>query len=1085
MGKDRSDFKLALAGSVGLILAIATVVLTQPPLQSSRPAGESTKQTVRENMVSARLWEDPLEAVERAKDKNLKGKNLKYQPEGFAPVRNKIIEKNPTEQSPIDILIVTTAGGPYAEDKETRVRDRYAIASALGVACYVPEEEEHLLYVKRTIAGKEHRIPYEWYRARKTRDCFDGKGHAQAVLVLWITSEILQKPPLDSLEHLIGSLLCVADANGERCEHPLAGKKAHIRVKVIGPRSSSEFRDWLEEVYSNKKPKLDWPTDGKKIELYSPWATAMPKLLSMNGDSKKEASSCNSPQKCFQGLVARLKEENIELKSSIGSDDQLATALVEELERRKVEFGKDAIVLLGEWDSFYGRALPIEFRAAVCSRIASRIKTASEKYSYIAVDKQREIKEKCGTLDDAINLQITNQKSYDNLELNVLRYSYLRGLDGQVPREKQDKSSSKNERDNGESKKEHPLDVQFLERPVGPSQLDYTRRLVDRIARETAERKSKVRAVGILGSDAYDALLILQALRDRFPTAAFFVTDLDARLAYPEEYRWTRNLIIASHFGLELHEKLQHDIPPFRSGYQTSAFLATLQAVGHVQGLFPCPPPSTEGRPRIQERNETGRPCGYGENLTDKMFDATEAPRLYEVGRHGAVDLSVGAPQSGYASLHPRRLDLEAGSTKGLKPDPKRVGAWLALCLLATAATLWVYHGTRQWIEKISFKWWVIIVSLFVLAYLLGIEWIGKKTDSLVKELVSNHDAGEPFYWFEGVSIWPAEIIRLVAALLAVGLFAKALFDLSLNRKEVEQHFQFDLSPKKKSIRERFRESWFTTSGWNRRKEAWLMVLGSPNRETREKVGVSWNLYVEAGSLTHLFIRVLVLFCAIRFFVSEVVWLVIDNPDWWTPCRGEFSCRWDREIIIGLAIPAATFLSAFALDTAMLCHRWIGMLSSSTGGWPHPGTEQEHQLNKVRLVAKRTEAISKIIKYPPLILLLLIVGRNNYFDQWNFPTELIAAWTINFLLAVAPEFLLYRTGEKMRNGALDHLNRNLHRQLKNGDSAASEVDQTREAIKDIENIRKGVFLPLWHQPLVQTFFYGVVALLQYLYLGVQ
>lgn len=1072
MGKDRSDSKLALAGSVGLILAIATVVLTQPPLQSSRPAGDSTKQTVRENTVPARLWEDPLEVVKRAKEKNLKTINPTYQPGSFAPVRQKIVERNPTEQSPIDILIVTTAGGPYAEDKETRVRDRYAIASALGVACYVPEEEEHLLYVKWTIAGKEHRIPYEWYRARKTRDCFEGKDHAQAVLVLWVTSEILQKPPLDSLEHLIGSLLPKKPDVEKKKDGDQVDWTNFTRVKVIGPRSSSDFRDWIEDA-APKKQKPVWPTAGGAIELYSPWATAMPKLLSMNGDSKKEASNCNSPQKCFQVLVGILKKANIELKSSIGSDDQLATALVEELERRKVEFGKDAVVLIGEWDSFYGRALPIEFRAAVCSRIASGISTVREKSFYVVNEKEQRIEKECHTLENAIDLQVTKQKSYDGLELNVLRYSYLRGLDGQVPGEKQGKSSSKNERDNGESKKEHPLDVQFLERPVGPSQLDYTRRLADRIARETSET-TKVRAVGILGSDAYDALLILQALRDRFPTATFFVTDLDARLAYPEEYRWTRNLVIASHFGMELHKNLQHDIPPFRSGYQTSAFLAALQAVGHVQALDVCSPPETEKKP-----------CGYRANLTDKMFDATELPRLYEVGRHGAVDLSVGVPRSGYTSLHPRRLDLEAGTTKGLKPDPKRVGAWLVLCLLATAAALWVYQGTRQWREKISFEWAVIIVSLFVLAYPFGIEWIVQKKDSLVEKLVSAHDVGEPFYWFEGVSIWPTEIVRLFAALLAVGLLVKALFDLNLNRKEVEQHFPFDLSPKKKNIRERFRESWLTTSGWNRRKETWLMVLGRPNDEAREKVGVSWNLYVEAGSLTHLFILVPILYYLIRFFVRGVVLPAIDGVDRWTPCRGDFSCEWDQIIISEIVIPAATLLSAFALYTAVLCHRWIGMLSSSTGGWTHPGTEQEHQLNKVRLVAKRTEAINKIMKYPPLIWLLIIVARNNYFDYWSFPPQLIAAWTTNFLVALVPALLLYRAGEKMRSGALDHLNQNLHRQLKKGDSAANEVDQTREAIKDIENIRKGAFLPLWHQPLVQTFLYGVVALLQYLYLGVQ
>ena len=55
-----------------------------------------------------------------------------------------------------------------------------------------------------------------------------------------------------------------------------------------------------------------------------------------------------------------------------------------------------------------------------------------------------------------------------------------------------------------------------------------------------------------LGSDVYDKLLILKALKKGLPGAIFFTTDLDARYSLPSEFQETKNLIVASPFGLQL-----------------------------------------------------------------------------------------------------------------------------------------------------------------------------------------------------------------------------------------------------------------------------------------------------------------------------------------------------------------------------------------------------------------------------------------------------------------------------------------------------------------------------------------------------
>ena len=95
------------------------------------------------------------------------------------------------------------------------------------------------------------------------------------------------------------------------------------------------------------------------------------------------------------------------------------------------------------------------------------------------------------------------------------------------------------------------------------------------------------RAVGVLGSDRYDKLLILQALRSLLPNAVFFTTDLDALVLHPTARPYTRNLLVASSFGLHLDDDLQREIPPFRSSYQTAAFFAAQAAVKGADGQ-PC-----------------------------------------------------------------------------------------------------------------------------------------------------------------------------------------------------------------------------------------------------------------------------------------------------------------------------------------------------------------------------------------------------------------------------------------------------------------------------------------------------------------
>src|SRR5262245_55825549 len=642
MAKGRSDSKLAVAGALTLVLAIAGVLLVKEPLRSLRPVGTGLemKHTTGEQLVRARLWEDPVAAVHRGiRETKSTVKTVGPEPtftQRLGPLRQALAEQTRNGQR-VTVLLVTTSGGPYVESTESRIRDRYAIGTALGVACYVPEDEGHLSFVEWEPQGAIQALPYEWYRLRKTRVCGDLGSHASSVLVVWLTDESLSRGFLTTLTSLSQALVCQESQQKSECLLT-DDKRRMVRLnpavqqvvtfKIMGPRSSSAFRALLQEaedLYPDAHEGIGvWPNVGGAIELYSPWTSAMKGLLAYG--LKKEGGkgeACTTYESCEQEFYRRLAGANVRFVYDVGSDDRLFVALVEELERRQVRLGWDAVILIGEWDSFYGRALPIEFRAAACAKVAT-FPEADLKQILVPTT----IKSWCPTLARAIDLQIQRPTDYESLTLNVFRYSYLSGLDGEVPGDDSVKAARVEKPKNTETAKD-ALAGGLKERPEGTSQLDYVRALATRIEEEGEGAK----AIGILGSDPYDALLILKALRPAFPYAVFFTVDLDARHLHASEYTWTRNMVIASAFGLQLDGGLQRDVPPFRGSDQTAAYFAVLRAVNHVTCRA------------AGDRQQPAAPCRTGYHVAqtpeDRVYDSTEHPRLFEVGREGAVDLSV------------------------------------------------------------------------------------------------------------------------------------------------------------------------------------------------------------------------------------------------------------------------------------------------------------------------------------------------------------------------------------------------------------------------------------------------------------
>ncbi len=1079
------DSTLSLATTVTLALAVAAMVLAKNPLQSSRPPGNGTGlyRTTGELKVPARLWEDPFAAVEKAvvahgqitvqvmaDDKKLglvtAAIAQQQQGDGLGSLYKRIGE---TDSRSTMALIVMTQGGLSVEDGEVRIRDRYAVGAALEAGCYSPDKGESLSYftwdfprsVQVESAGASGRVkissdpkkdpnrprqytPYEWY-SRNAIGCpspGNSPDSPSQVLVLWVKAQEGEDRILARLSELVS-------------------KFPHISVKLVGPRTSSEFRRILKEIetrdpreeYSwqssmllshwgvrKRDPKeYDGQKEGKKLQVYSPWATVMPGLLSYSyrNSGVNGGVECEGYAVCEKVFHELLRSGGLMPAYTVTSDSVLFVSLLDELERRQVKIGADRIVLIGEWDSFYARALPPTFAAAACQHVTKHRKELLE---VPCPDIQTGI-------DNLFNAKLSLK------DLNILQYSYLSGLDGETVEDQAKRAKSKEDdkakdRDKGEGK--GPFrDIASYERPEGQAQLDYVRRLVTRIKTEcqdgskkngeptskVKDRSGKVKAIGILGRDPYDALLILQAVREEFPNALFFATDLDARYFHEDEQKWTRNLIVASQFGLQLAPALQQSIPPFRSSLQTSTFFAVLQATGAI-ALLP--------------QNET------------------IPSRLFEIGRHGAVDLS---PKDPSQAIHPARIDVDH-STGGFKPPPNIGLLWIVGLTLGFLA-LWGYGRLWNWMTardepdpaKRRLEWilrsvWVAIPVAMALAFSCKIVHL------------PNYAEEEPLSWTDGVSIWPTEALRLAAIGLSLLFLFKARADSARNIDELTKAFSLALTSDHRAAgwRDKMKGFW-SDLNW--------MFHGSKQDYPGDEKNL-WMRYCRAHSWLPRAGRIALGFVAYLCLILPLV-LVMNGGEFRlsVPCRGEFSCAVDAKLL-SVSVFSFLILNLALLDAVILCTKWIQEMPAVSG--------RLTSMQKIRLIVERSTVVNRRVLHPFLVLFLLIAARSHYFDNWDFPPVLIVALTVNSQVAIASATMLYLAALGAKRRILEPLRQQLDDLVSSADQAGTADQRVRDealrrVIGDIDGIQQGAFVPFYQQPMVQATLVAALAFLQYWYLG--
>jgi hypothetical protein len=601
---DKRKFDLPWGTLLPLLAVLAGVVAQYKPLVTERPSVPSEKSApvIAAQDVDARLWQDPIGVAQKQKslldeqiEKGL-AKTGVTESHDICALSDLFYERAGEFPGHILLLAVMLDAGPYSEQAESRLRTRQAVLEGLSESGFAPVDGEHIGFVTANWPPQMDNAPAA---------CAPSPPIDRALLLPWEECEAIDAPK-NVFPHGTKRVVVVWLPAANFNPYPLryfgalidqlapAEIRDRIEVKLIGPANSTGLQNMVREMRwcafclsSTMKDELGG------VSIISPRATASDRTLLSAADNpvpKPEGisditllSPADRPPP-YKTVKAFLEQESkqfglrggLQFDRTIAPDDWVFDELILELERRDIYGGSETspihrpshpkrphIVILSEWDTPYGRSL----RATFWDKLEQRAR--------------------------------------------IRGYQYLRGIDGRLPGD----LGKDNQREQ-EQKTQLGQNTVVIETTEGLNQSDYLRRLARQMKEDNSRWKREdgfgIRAIGLLGSDIYDKLMILRALRPQFPDAVFFTNNYDAHFERRDDWGYTHNLVIASPFGSTLpkiYVKQRGNIPPFRDNNQTSTYIGTLVATSKLD--------------------------------PDDAAWLSWQPRIFEIGRRGTYDLSA------------------------------------------------------------------------------------------------------------------------------------------------------------------------------------------------------------------------------------------------------------------------------------------------------------------------------------------------------------------------------------------------------------------------------------------------------------
>jgi hypothetical protein len=725
--------------------------------------------------------------------------------------------------------------------------------------------------------------------------------------------------------------------------------------------------------------------------------------------------------------LARAKAiPGIPINFAIGTDRDLLVAMQRELHLRDCCTGNrgNAIAVIAEWDTLYGRDI---------------LHVATEVFPTCTVCK--------ASCKDGVH-----------------QFTYFQGIDGRLPDDKEiEQSEEKKVQDSTMWKEPLPGRRGTAVPATGSARIDYLRRTIDDLKRENSYWK----AIGVLGSDVYDKILLIRVLRYYFPGAILFTTDLDARLLDPAEYPSTHNLLIASHYGLEVRNELQRKVPPFRSVYQTSEFVATIKAIRDNNGnphelqLDSVPIVFEVGRTGpfpLDFRGIDGKPVRIEETVHPRFFARSLWPFSPIEWRKAVALLAAVALGLGLLTLLYKWYRGTASSIGFWKPLLGSIAGivvlWIAVEFVAMFSRFFVvpgFHG--YWLAESV----VLLAVLFILAWashqslkgakgdfafwLIWIVGVGIVSAGLLILAIQDslNAEGEPLQFLGGISVWPSEFLRLSALFFAVGAIVHGIRRIENSESDAKNSFTTESS---------------------------ALAMGHEGAQ-------SWPRWL----------RILIMGACYLLF-GIFLTLLLGKPD--RPVRGEFSDATDY-VLVYFSVIAFVGLLFFVVDSTLRIERSVRtFLNLDVERWHDDQLKAWALIQElkrkdgraaavscvlgVRLTARLTSEVGPLIYYPAIVLVLLFLSRNRAFDNWDWPPSLVIIFAVASLAVIVCGVSLRLTADRTRRKALKALESWLSeaRQAAGDKADDPPTKAVQAAISDVKNSNEGAYSSVYDNPVVRA-----------------
>lgn len=1020
-GNDSSNGSPINIFAILLLILSATGMFLEPLIspRPDEPGFNNSKQEKSAELIETRLWFDPIDFFN--KQPNLEPSThtntLREELKEFYRYRN------------FSVVAISVSGSSYYEIAETRRRNRVAVVSAFNSEKYYPGDGERLGYynykAKECIGKEDWLIPYEWFDKEEEK--------TSNILVLWLDESKIKKSKINYRDFVD----CLAkEINSEwqgvwkeMDAYSFAFRDPNEPVfQLIGPSGAALMVDLLRSdpiEYSKLRVFAHSVTTPTKKIIESLRANCLSYSTEWYCSITDEKLKKESEEYFVNELEDTLKKHKI--IRTIGTDDKLVSALLWELWNRginnfrsilpfsHVEIGSeclDGLVIITELDTLYARSLGNHLEA---DKFWKRCKNPP-----------------------------------------VKKLVYFRGVDGKLPSasDRTEKNQDKQPQKKDKSGSLKQWDDAPPEHAEGRNQYDYLRRLADTIEeldRDTSFAKNGVKAIGILGSDVYDKLVILHALRERFREKIFFTTDLDARYLHADQLKWTRNLVVASNFDLSIRSDWQNESMPFRDGYQTSIYYSVLLALRD-----------------IDEYSDFRREKNWVETILG--ISKSQKPQLFEIGRTKALSLnspsvnalnewdlsrpalaekkySIGECKKGRnGDSESRATCLQTVPERSLQKTTREEIVLNTIFIIVGCIVIFIGYSLLLFKMKLSPKnynlmsmFWKsesrfvgICILIFIFA-ILGFEFISE-------------DVYEPFIWSEGISVWPNLIIRFVGIFLIFIFFCSFYKKLRERKKEIDPYF----------------------------------LQSSCKTQVKNDICGYWKEYCRNTHDTKFWIGL-----GIATLIAVILTLSFVLLDYFHsfgtlnfPYRGEFAHNFHIGLLIFqfIVLWGLVFWVAFE---AKACNIFISKVCESENTehlnelWSSRILEREVKETGVSkmhmnrymtflIVVKITENINHLVYLPLAMVLTILVGRSRIFDQFGIPLSLIIVFSIAIIYLFVVFYYFRQSSENLRSDFLagyESQQINMRISERRGDDI-----QIERLINRIRNESNGIYAKFGHQP---------------------